>query len=309
MNFRKRQSGVAVWLDRDVQYENVNKDPDLKKSSDLEPIDRSWERWVLAFLVGVVGIALAVVAGLLAFELFGWIAQDSDNTKAASAGAWASAVGATALALASVWLAVQANKHAREAEQRASEESALTAQRHRREIDVAEERHARELAQANTRLDRQIKAEWYREQARVVAALWVTLDRAAEPIVLLDEALDRHRIAFHVHDHESVEFKTSEEAVTEAYVKWKFRMFEVQTAMTAVVMLADDPKLLDYLTSLEIRVGEHQRAGMAFKNAVMDHGGSAWVSTFMTDINGFRSLQWPMVREIRRLVSSTTATW
>lgn len=42
---------------------------------------------------------------------------------------------ATAIALASVWLAVQANGQTREAEQRAKEEAALTAPRHREQMD------------------------------------------------------------------------------------------------------------------------------------------------------------------------------
>lgn len=45
---------------------------------------------------------------------------------------------------------------------------------------------------------------------------------------------------------------------------------------------------------------------MKFKNATMDNGGGSGVSMFMQDINGFMDLQMPMVREIRRLVSSTT---
>ncbi len=72
-------------------HENVDKDPDSRKSSNLEPINRSLVPWILAVLGGVIGIVLAVVAGLLGFKLFGWITGDGGNdAKAASAGAWAS---------------------------------------------------------------------------------------------------------------------------------------------------------------------------------------------------------------------------
>ncbi|ETT25236.1 hypothetical protein RR21198_3976 [Rhodococcus rhodochrous ATCC 21198] len=112
-----------------MSYENVDKDPDLRKRSDLGPISRPWVPLVLVIGGAFIAVALVVLAGWAGIEWFGWTAGNNANSdKAAAAGAWASAVGATALALASVWIAMQANKHAREAEQRASEEAALTAQ-------------------------------------------------------------------------------------------------------------------------------------------------------------------------------------
>lgn len=314
-----------------MPYENVDKDPDLRKRIDLGKTDMTWVQKCLTALAVLIGIAFAVLAVLLGFKAFGWITGDRFNdTQASAAGSWASAVGATALAIASVWLAMQANKQAREAEENAKFEAVKAERRHKdaidaaerrlksqldaaeeqyaRETHAAEDRHARELARADERLDRQIKAEWYREQARAVAALWETVGRASEPIARLADAIDNHSVAFHHLDHSDDRFKASEKAVTEAYVEWKFRIFEIRTATTVVAMLADDPRIFDYLSSLEIRVSDHHETGMRCKNEAMDEGGGAGVSNFMTDINGFMDLQWPMVKEIRRLVSSTTAT-
>ncbi|PBC40499.1 hypothetical protein CJ178_01755 [Rhodococcus sp. ACPA4] len=174
-----------------MTLESVDKDPDLRKSSDLEPINRSWVPWVLVILGGVIGIVLAVVAGLLGFTLFGWIAGENESeTKAASAGAWASAVGATALALASVWLAVQANGQAREAEQRAKEEAALTARRHQDEIDAAEKRLQVQLdaAEAQNERDAEAAGERHREQMDTQKARY-----EADVARIAKESRDRQR--------------------------------------------------------------------------------------------------------------------
>lgn len=131
----------------------MDKDPDLRKKSDAEadaallpPTPRWWQaRWarvcgvVIMLAVVVAGtIALIVFAGWAGLELFARASSNAINTSEASAaGAWASAAGATALALASVWIAWQANKQAREAEKRA-------------EIEVknAEKRHEEQMAHA-----------------------------------------------------------------------------------------------------------------------------------------------------------------
>ncbi|MEU5844509.1 hypothetical protein [Rhodococcus sp. NPDC047139] len=113
---------------------------------------------LLGLAVAAVILTLAVLAG---YEWFFRITgRRFTETQVGSAGAWASAIGATILALVSVGLAVQAGRHARAAEERAQAEA-----------DKTEQRHEKELTKAETRLDRQIKAEWYREQARSVAAL------------------------------------------------------------------------------------------------------------------------------------------
>ncbi len=146
----------------------MDKDPDLQKSSDLEPINRSWVPWVLAGLGGFIGIVLVVVAGLLAFKLFGWITGD-DDAKAASAGAWASAVGATALAVASVWLAVQANQQARAAEQQAQTEA-----------DKVEQRHKDELKAAEKRLTDELDAQRKQQQLLAITPMWKELVAMSE---------------------------------------------------------------------------------------------------------------------------------
>lgn len=282
-----------------MQYENVDRDPDLRKSSDLGEFRTSWMPRLITL-----GAVLALVPGVVIVLIY--YSQAWGPNQWGNVGTWLAGIATSLAVIVAVWQTNNANKQARAAETRAEAEAALTAQRHIEAMAVAEAQHERELAEAKERLDRQIKAEWYREQARAVAALWETVGRASEPIARLADAIDRHRTAFHKLDHTDEQFTASEKAVTDAYVEWKFRIFEVRTAMTVVSMLVDNPTIIDYLTSLEIRVAEHHSCGMTFKNATMDNGGGSGVSMFMQDINGFMDLQMPMVREIRRLVSSTT---
>ncbi|QOH56228.1 hypothetical protein [Rhodococcus rhodochrous] len=133
-----------------MAHENADKDPDLRKKSDAEadaallpPKPKWWQaRWVLRVSPLVVFVLL-VLAGWAGLSLFNWWAGDGSD--GAAAGAWASAFGATALAIASVWLAAQANAQARKAEQRADAEAAKAEARHKNELEAAEKRLIDEL--------------------------------------------------------------------------------------------------------------------------------------------------------------------
>ncbi|UZF48477.1 hypothetical protein [Rhodococcus rhodochrous] len=289
-------------------YENVDKDPDLRKSSDLGPVNGSRSWWVLAAAGFAIGIVLAVGGGLFGFKLFGWITGSSYNDdQTASAGAWASAVGATALALASVWLAVQANGQARDAERRAAEEAALTAQRHQEEMEAAAERHARELAQADERLNRQIKAERYREQAQVIRDLWATVNAAILPTLTLAQVIDEHRALHHNISSDRLVIAPSVSKVSKAYTNWKLHFFEVQAAIEVVEMLVEDETIRSYLSSLSHRVQRHMEDAEGYKESAISHGGGAGVSMFPATISEFIALRKPMMSEIRRLLTAEGA--
>lgn len=244
--------------------------------------------------VAFVVIVLAILAGHYLFSLATGTRFTTDQWSAA--GAWASAGGATILALVSVGLAVQAGGHARAAEQRAQEEA-----------DKTDQRHNDELAKAEARLDRQIKAEWYREQARAIESLWAAVDRSVEPIARLAQVIDEHIYLWHTTAPPNLQVSQSEKVVSDTYVIWKFKLLEVKGALTAADMLIEDKALRSHLDSLSIRVDSHLRGGEAYKNAAMEHGGGAGVSMFMDEVGGFLKLRAPMGREIRRLLASTTA--
>lgn len=176
------------------------------------------------------------------------------------------------------------------------------------EINAAEERHVRELAQANARLDRQIRAEWYREQARAVAALWETVGRASEPIARLAQVIEELVAARASAGPSSGRTASKRQAVSETYVEWKFRLFEVQTAMTAVDMLVEDRALRVNLELLLSQIEAHMQEAKDAKNAAMDHGTGNGASRFMDHINEFNRQQPLMVMDIRRLMSSTSET-
>lgn len=288
-----------------MQHENVDKDPDLRKSSDLEPVNRPRTRWVHAAIGAVIGLVLAVVAGWAGFKLFGWLTGHSYNdAQTASAGAWASAVGATALALASVWLAVQANQQAREAERRAADEAVLTAQRHRDEMEAADNRHARELAQANERVDRQIKAERYREQAQAIRDLWATVNKAISPTLMLAQVIEEHSAFYTKISSEPLVIAPSVSKVSNAYTTWKLHYFDVQAAIEVVEMLVEDETIRAHISSLSHLVQQHMTFAEGCKEGAINNGGGAGVSMFPTTISEFIALRKPMMSEIHRLLTS-----
>lgn len=96
-----------------------------------------------------------------------------NETQWSAAGSWVSAIGA--LAIASVWLALQAQTAGTGGRRKGAEEDAKATQK----------RHDRELEKTEAWLGRQIKAEWYREPARAVAGIWET--RCVQPDMTTQE--------------------------------------------------------------------------------------------------------------------------
>ncbi|WMM74443.1 hypothetical protein RCF27_09245 [Rhodococcus pyridinivorans] len=174
---------------------------------------------------------------------------------------------------------------------------------------AAEQRHRNELNDANDRVARQIKYEWYREQARAVASIWDAVGRSMEPISRLAQVIEELIAVSGANPMTHPACHKARNAVSETYVVWRFQLLEVLTVITTAEMLIDEKsKLAEQIDSLKGRVQRHIQDGMAFKNAAMKNAGGAGAAGFMKDINEFLELREPMTREVRKLLASTTNT-
>ncbi|WP_064257380.1 hypothetical protein [Rhodococcus sp. HS-D2] len=250
-----------------MQHENTDKDPDLRKKSDVEadaallpPKPKWWQaRWVLQ-ISPLVAFAVLVLAGWAGLSLFEWWAGEGSD--GAAAGAWASAFGATALAIASVWIAREANKQARAAEQRAEIEADRTEKRHETQMRVAEKRHESELAAANARADRQMKAEDRREHVRIIGAVGEAINRITEPSVMLAQRVDELAAG---------RPESSEQIVSELYSSWALKVFDIKFTISKANMVVDEEVLRSHLMDMTVRIDQLQRLGKNIKDAAINH--------------------------------------
>lgn len=222
---------LAIWLDRGVKYENVDKDPDLRKAGDLGPINRPWAPWALAVVGAFIGILLVVLAGWAGLELFDRFAGEESD--AAAAGAWASAAGATALALASVWLAWRAEARAKE------------------DVKRAEERHEKELAAAEKRLTDELDAQRRHQQVMCISPMWeaiVPYSNAYENV--LDAARDAGYLRYQAqHAGRAVSMDDLAHLFI-ALEKWKAAAYDFEMSCNNALMLVTEPVTAGLISEL-----------------------------------------------------------
>ncbi len=262
------------------------------------------------------GIMVAVLAGWVGLEMFGWTTgKNIDGNETSAAGAWASAIGATALAIASVWLAVQANRQARKAEETAEIEAGKAEARHKDAIDaaerrmksqfgaaaaqhdadtkIAEQRHALELSQANERLERQIEVEWQREQIRAIAAIWDAMTKFIEPTNELRRRVEECAL------EGAVERK---QALVNTYANWKFLMFEMRSTFTPADMMVDGQSLRKQLEAMKFKLLQLETLAKDIKDAALDNGVASRGRQFTLDLNEILQMREPMTREVRSVL-------
>ncbi|WML60964.1 hypothetical protein [Rhodococcus sp. AH-ZY2] len=292
-----------------MQHENVDKDPDLRKSSDLgeestgstpEPKwwQSRWARWGGAIVGAFAGTVLAVIAILAGFKVFGWITGDwFDSTDVGAAGAWASAVGATFLAFASVWLAVQANRQARKTEENAQIEAGKIEKRHRAELQAAERRLMNELDVGRRH-----------QQVEALGPIWTAIATLEVPATNLEMAMR----AVQWRQNELIKYNpgTPEHATANAEVKESANelrrelqnfaplIMAAEISFTSALMLVDEPNTLQ---TLEASYGAFTAfrkviitaANRAIERQTIDLSG---IKPAKTALNGTRA---PMVKAVR----------
>ncbi|WP_344869887.1 hypothetical protein, partial [Rhodococcus aetherivorans] len=204
------------------------------------------------------------------------------------------------------WIPAQRHREEIEAaENRLQAQLDAAAAQSAHDTQVAEDRHARELEAANARADRQIKAEWYREQAQVVRDLWGTVNKATVPTLMLAQRIDEHNAFYQKISSDTLAREPLVSKVSNAYTTWWTHYLDVQGAIAVAEMLIEDQVIRGQLNTLRDRVEDHMRYAMLYKEAAINNGGGAGVSTFPATINGFIKLRDPMMSEIHRLLTST----
>ncbi|KSZ59682.1 hypothetical protein Z045_05815 [Rhodococcus pyridinivorans KG-16] len=246
-----------------MQHENADKDPDLRKRSDAEadaallpPKPKWWQaRWVLR-VSPLVAFVLLVLAGWAGLSLFNWWAGDGSD--GAAAGAWASAFGATALAVASVWLAWQANVQAKEA------------------AKDQEKRHKDELDRADARLSDELEAQRKHQQLMAISPIWVELVALATAYhqvskVPEEVALDREEM------QKEQDFITPEvlKPVQDAMLEWTDATTDFDVACSNALMMVTEEHTAKMVSELYVQFrvvqGEMGKvAAMALTQSTLD---------------------------------------
>lgn len=157
MNFRPASSravrlpgssGQSVWLDRAVQHENVDKDPDLRKSSDLEHGGKSKAPLLIA--VGAVSAVVTAVILIIIHWSSAW-----GPSQWGDVATWLAGIATSAAVAVAVWQTDNANKQARAAEKRAELDVKAAERRSETQLRQSERQHQEQLTYARQQAEQQ----------------------------------------------------------------------------------------------------------------------------------------------------------
>ncbi|WP_407107268.1 hypothetical protein [Rhodococcus aetherivorans] len=222
-----------------MKYENVDRDPDLRKSSDLGEFRTSWMPRLITF-----GAVVALVVGVVIVLIYyspAWGPNQWGNV-----GTWVAGIATSLAVIVAVWQTNNANKQARSAEMRAYEEAREMANRHRAEI-----------AAADQRLIDQLNAQRSIEQIAAISRIWGVLAEVQRHVWLVDEAM-----------HKIEKDGESRELLDLAYDPYDAAKSQVKAAFTTSYMLVHDTEVIALLEKTE----DAQKAlEKAVQKAYRDH--------------------------------------
>lgn len=235
---QSRLGQPPVWLNHGVLHENVDKDPDLRKSSDLEEAS-TWMPRLITF-GAMVALAVGVVIVLIYYSP-AWGPNQWGNV-----GTWLAGIATSLAVIVAVWQTNNANKQARSAEMRAHEEAREMADRHRAEIVAADQR-----------LIDQLNAQRSIEQIAAISRIWGVLAEVQRHVWLVDEAM-----------HSIEKDDESEELLKVAYDPYDAAKSQVKAAFTTAYMLVHDTEVIALLERTEVA---QEALEKAVQKAYRDH--------------------------------------
>ncbi|MDH6681050.1 hypothetical protein M2284_005293 [Rhodococcus sp. LBL1] len=209
-------------------HENVDKDPDLRKSSDIEEANPSW----VPRLITVVAV-LAVITGIVLVRIY--YSPNWGPGQWGDAATWVAGIATSLAVIVAVWQTNNANKQARAAEKRAKEDARVMAERHRKEMEAADKRLAHEL-DATRRI----------EQIRTIPPIWDAISELAMPYVDFKEVMPKA--------HQIAPIKEAAEAFKEQVMPWINGLRDVEMTFTPAVMTVSEPHTQKAITDLYEKV-------------------------------------------------------
>lgn len=159
-----RYTAQLVWLDRVVQHENVDKDPDLRKSSDVASNGKSWVPRLITF------VAISAVITGFALVLI-YYSPNWGPSQWGDVATWVAGIATSAAVSVSLWQAYTAKQKAIRDEIAAAERLAEEQKRHAQDSAAMEARHQAELQRADNRLLAQLNEQRRVEQIEAVRSL------------------------------------------------------------------------------------------------------------------------------------------